>query len=263
MAQLLKIDDCHSRYQQNVTIYANRYVQLKDKRWTQWEEAWQNPHSESPPSIRKQVSRAGTKEKLQLKFQDLLLEHKIMWATSTAETVSDVKETYLEEPWFDFCLRKFSDMSFILYKPTLEIQNGLVQLETVLITPGAVWCLKGCYGEKESVFQGLNARTWQELTSQGTVKRVNPMVSLKQTYRIVSALLRGAELSLPIHMGLIAPESYVEFIDHESAARVFDKRSVGEILSRLAIRHATFKHDQLRAAAYLLEKTHTLARQRY
>ncbi len=263
MAQLLKIDDCYSRYQQGVSVYANRYIQLKDKRWTQWENAWENPEGSGPPSIRKQVRHAATKEILYERFQHFLLEHKILWATSTADTISNVQDKYLEEPWFDFSLRKFSDMAFLLYKPTMSIQNGLTQLETVLITPGAVWCLKGCYGEKESVFQSVNTRTWQELTSGGRSTRMNPMISLKQTHRIVSAAMKAANLTLPVHMGLIVPESYVEFVSYEGAAQVVDKRNLSDWLSRLAMRHATFKHEQLRAAAFLLERTSTVSQQRF
>lgn len=262
MAQLLKIDDCHSRYQQDVITYANRFIQLKEKRWSQWEEAWKNPSAAILPSVKKQVRHASTMADLKSQFHHFINEQKILWATSTTSSISDVPENYLVEPWFILSLRAFSDMTFNFYKPTLEIHNGLTQLETVLISPSAIWCLKGYYGEKDSVFQGLNDRTWQELGSKEVVRRLSPVVSLKHTYKVVKAMMIKAEIALPVHAALVVPESYVEFVDHDTIVRVIDKRNLSEWLNHFTMKHSTFKHDQLKAAQFLLNKTHTVSRDR-
>lgn len=262
MAQLVKLDDCHSRYEQDLTLYANRFIQLKNKRLAQWEEAWNDPSASTIPSIRKSARHSSSYDDFKNRFNKFMLEQKIMWATSTTDSISEVPENYLNESWFDFTLRAFSDMCFTFYKPTLEIQNGLTQLETVLVTPGAVWCLKGCYGEKESVFQEINDRSWQELTSNGIEKRLNPLISLKNTYKIVKALLTQANSPLPVHAALIVPESYVEFANYDRVTRIVDKRQLSDWLTHFILKQTTFKHEQLKATRYLLAKTHCIAQSR-
>ncbi|MFT8870780.1 MAG: hypothetical protein ABF868_00660 [Sporolactobacillus sp.] len=246
MAQLVKIRECVSRYQLDLSRYARRYILLKQRRAEQWLEA------RGLNAARKQEKEpAGIHPGAA--FYRWLYAVQLEWASQTSERRSPLPEDLLTQHWLAGLLRAVNDLAFFLYYPVLKTQQAEVQLDCLLLTGSTIWVVKPLIGEAGSVFQAQDARKWQEIVSGGRREQLNPLISLARSRHVMTALLKHAAIDMEVAGAVYAPESFIEFAQEERGVALIDQRMCGDWHRRLSEQTLLFKRSQLEAAHLLLE----------
>ncbi|RYL94549.1 nuclease-related domain-containing protein [Sporolactobacillus sp. THM19-2] len=252
MAQLIKIGQCVSRYQIHLMRYAHRFILLKKRRQEQW------MHREN----REQPSGSARKHEKDL-FEEWIYDMQTEWATRTAVEQSRFPEAWASQSWVKRLLTEVNDLSFFMFRPVLKAGEATIQLDSLLLTADAVWCLTALEGERGSVFQGISRRKWREIRSDDVRELLNPLIALKRTRRIVSGYLGKFGLSVPVLAAVYVPNGFIEFVQEESGLSLVDLRNESAWL-RLISRHSMMmKRDQIAATEALLSGCVTVASDRW
>ncbi|WKB36731.1 hypothetical protein QS257_07120 [Terrilactibacillus sp. S3-3] len=151
MAQLIKIDQCVSRYQINLRHYANRFLRLKGRRWAKWKERWETMEdSRLNPSKKKR--EAGTLAKLKKDFNSWFFEEQILWATTTSEEKSEIPSQLHQNKWLKTLLSTVDDVTFILYYPVLKVKSAIVQVDPIFVTNHAYGGVSNRFSAKKEAY---------------------------------------------------------------------------------------------------------------
>ncbi|KFL16247.1 glucanohydrolase [Geobacillus stearothermophilus] len=300
MGQLLKLRDYISRYETDVYHYVPEFIRLKQWQWEQakarWEaerdadgarrepgETWdflldkpswwerligrwrRGPEpemdEERPPAP--PLSRAATLDELKRQFLDDLFELQLRWASSTMTHVSFVDEAWYGDETLKYFLQRFPDTHLCFYRPVAAAGKAAVELETILLTPAAAWCLAFVEGEPDNVVIASTGRFWVERAGADTVKRVNPVISLRRTEGIVSDIFRRHGVEWPIHLAVVNRYGYIDSGHLFPFVRYIDKRNYESWFSRLRGSALPLRHGQLKAAEALLRHCISFSSRRY
>lgn len=242
MAQLIKVCQCVSRYQDDMLLYAGRFLRLKSRRIAEWKS-------------RGQESRKA--------FEDWLFRMQLDWATRTAEQLSVCPDEIDRAIWTRSLLHQINDLSFLAYRPILLTQSGAVQLDSLLITNDIVWCILPLQGEEGSVFQEISGRRWREIVSGGEHTRISPLISLKRTQKIINAFLNQEGLAMKTASAVLAPESFIEFVPDDRGTSLIDRRSYRDWLDEISRHSLILKKMQVQTADALLGHFETVAEPRF
>ncbi|MFD2618008.1 hypothetical protein [Terrilactibacillus laevilacticus] len=262
MAQLIKVNECISRYECDLQHYANRFITLKQKRWLQWRDQFERPRDDRPVNLAKRFSSISTIDQLKSVYYKWLFEQQIIWATSTAGFYSDNQEDLSHVTWLKICLSELNDVTFILYKPVLLMKQTMLQLDSLIITNDTLWCVKPLIGEDGSVFQEINNRLWKEMKREESPQFINPFISLKRTKTALRTFLQTQNLSMPIKFLIFAPNSYVEFVHHDANTEICDRRDKNQISKKICHHSSTLKSQQIIITNRLLSQMATSAFER-
>ncbi|MCI1856832.1 MAG: NERD domain-containing protein [Sporolactobacillus sp.] len=240
MAQLIKVRQCVSRYQLDLTRYMNRFLRLKGRRQAQWRNA----------------AMSG--------FDDWLYRMQLEWATKTAERTSECPEELQRDGDLQKLLRILSDRSLLLYRPVLLTGQAAVQLDSLLLTDDEIWCVHVLKGEAGSVFQEISERKWQEIVNGGTRELLNPLIALKRTRAVVEAFCRKCGVAgLSVVAAVYAPDGYIEFVPGERGIRFVDRRSKRDWFTQINRHTFMVKKDQALIAEGLLRHCETVDKERF
>ncbi|MFC7393584.1 hypothetical protein [Scopulibacillus cellulosilyticus] len=259
MAHLIKLDECISRYQLDLNTYINRFIQIKRRRFEQWKTAWE---TQAGQIYKSKLRGITTQEEFKAKFHLWLFKQQIKWATSTAEKFSECPPHYLKDHWLKQCLAELNDVTLLFCNPVIQMKKAAVPLESIILTPYEIWCVKHLQGEKQSVFQTLSQRKWREITSRGQINIVNPLISLRHTGAIVSNILKQHHITRPVRLCLLSMQSYIENVENAGQIEFYDCRGAAGWLENLNKPHSLLKHDQLVAAKTLYKYCSTKANNR-
>ncbi|WP_027409605.1 NERD domain-containing protein [Anoxybacteroides tepidamans] len=195
------------------------------------------------------VTEPKTVDELKLLFLEKVFELQMKWASSTLKHVSIVdRKFYYEEP-LKYFLQRFPDTYLCLYKPVFLAKNAPVELDTVLLSPLATWCISFAEGE---IIVGSTERFWTEIEKNGEKKRINPLISLRRTEKIISDLYDRYEIELPIKKVILNRYGYIDYRYAPGDVELIDKRYYEQWFSSLRSSTAPLKHMQLKAASHLL-----------
>lgn len=239
MAQLIKLLDYVSRYEQDLTRYSNQFARLKQQRWE--EKKAQNENKSDLETLKKQF------------FQDLFV-NQLRWASSTAFEISDLDPTYESDPLLKQLLLKLPDTYFLMYHPVFQIDQAPIELEAILITPLEIFCLSFLKGEKDDIYQASRERFWNVVRGDRTEKVISPMISLKRTKNIVDRLTKRI---LPVRQLIITFDGYVDFLPDSPYVECLDKRNVAQWFQEQAKNPSPLKSLQIKATRQLLNQTRT------
>ncbi|SFG42436.1 hypothetical protein [Sporolactobacillus nakayamae] len=256
MAQLIKVNQCVSRYQLNLRCYANRYNWLKKRRMEAWREKWLDKHT-----IQNSVSGVDKySNHWKIGFDDWLFDKQVLWSTRTAFERSARPDDILTEQWLRRMLKGINDVSFFMYRPVLLTKSGPVQLDSLLITNDRICCVHPLLGETGDVFQPYSQRMWNQITNGAAVRPlVNPMISLRRTKAVVAAFLKGKGLtSMQVATVVYAPDCYIEDTVNDYETDFVDQRNESEWFQRMDQHSLLMKREQLEAAEALLKMSETL-----
>ncbi|GGJ68011.1 DNA-directed RNA polymerase subunit F [Anoxybacillus voinovskiensis] len=290
MGQLIKLQDYISRYETDVYRYASEFIRLKKKQWEKVKEEWENGETapsvdaslewlEEKPSFWQSMKRwwkrsnleeeikpvvseeerffaslfvtePKTIDELKILFLEKVFQLQIKWASSTVKYESMVdKKFYYEEP-LKYFLQRFPDTYLCLYKPVFLVKSAPVELDIILVSPTATWCVTFAEGE---IIVGSSERFWTEMGKEGEKKLVNPLISLYRTEKIIKDLYEHYAIELPIKKAVLNRAGYLDYRYAPSDVQLIDKRYYDQWFTSLRSLTAPLKHVQLKATSHLLQ----------
>ncbi len=244
MAQLVKLQDYVSRYEQDLTKYINQFVRLKQQRWIKIKEEKQI--DEAPEDTRKIVKR---------NFFDDMFSYQLRWASSTAFEKSKLSSHYESDFLLKLFLQQLPDNYLLLYDPVFQIENAPIELEAILVTPVQIICLSFLKGEQNDIYQASGERFWKLWRNNKQLKVVNPLISLQRSENVIQRLLKDRRL--PMKKVIVAHDGYVDYFQGSASVQCHDKRSFQSWLNQLIAEPSPIKSAQIRIVHELLQQTRT------
>jgi hypothetical protein len=251
MAQLIKLENYVSRYELNMFRYPARFIRIKKKHLEQL--AYQTKEGEIPAAVSKQS------EALKRQIADEVFSFQLRWASSTLNEKSFFSYSYGQNHYLKFLLQQLPDNYLVLYRPVFLLKQAPVELDVLLVSPAAIWCITILEGSDDSVFQGSSSRFWDEIGGQRKEQTLNPIVSNTRTFRIINRLLKSIDEFLPIRRTILSRRSYIEYPDSPPDVSLVDRRNVQEWLKKMVREPSPLKYKQLKAAQYLLKQCQTVS----
>lgn len=289
MAQLIKLQDYVSRYEQDIFRYPGRFIRLKKERWQKTKLAWESGLQENSPDFNQMVDETSprkrfyvfgkwlskrnrndkeaerfpytplgqeteiTEDELKQQFLDDLFRFQIRWASSTLTQKSFVDKEWFQDPLLSFFVKRFPDHYLLMYKPIFLLKKAPVELDVILISPISVYCITILDGKHSEVrFTGSQARYWTADDGTKQQKYLNPFISLKRTSNIVKQILSHYEIDLPIKKVVLSLNDIIDYQDPLLDVELVDRRTVEDWHNRMKRLSSPLKHAQLTAAKHLL-----------
>ncbi|MGE6628826.1 hypothetical protein [Bacillus sp. NPDC077027] len=212
MAQIIKIQDYISRYEQDPYHYINQFIRLKKQRWEELKQASieqlqeveqeqapiEEPEKRSKLFLKRKQKEADMKKEKDMSlfnqptdleqgvfrnvptdetrlvhfFKDHLYDFQLKWASSTISNISSVSHQIRYDEKLRMLARQLPDSYFVMYKPVLQIQQAEIELCPILITPLEVICLSFLEAEPDSVYIGSKERFWEKRATGKNVQSV-------------------------------------------------------------------------------------------
>ncbi len=298
MAQIIKIQDCISRYEQDPYHYINQFIRLKKQRWQSIKEIaekkkgslhydkgaaddetvgkrkktftlkrkkeasdinkgkeadeWFNGlDGETDESLIARIPAAG--EELVSFFKEYVYEFQLKWASSTISDISRLSREIKSDKILHILAQQLPDSYFIMYRPVLQVNQAAVELSVLILTPLEICCISFLEGERDSAFIGSKDRFWKEKTVRGKERSLlNPAVELLRTGTVLSGLLKGSGIELPVRKVIVSRTSYIDYPELPYGIDICDKRHWKEWLEKQQKNFAPIKSQQLKTAKILL-----------
>jgi len=316
LAQLIKLKDYISRYQQNILLYPSRYVRLKKQKWEGVKEAFETkdmqifyedteilddfsgekesiflkikgmmnkkPKEEEtllfPEAIQEEdkeeqifsfdykanaYNEPQSEEQLKLQFLNQLFRFQLKWASSTLTEKSTVKKAFYYDDHLKYFLQRFPDTYLVLFKPVFVLKNAPIDLEVILVTPTAVWCITIVEEEDSAVFIGSNEKFWVKKYNNKEKKILSPLIALNRTEKIVRGILDRHDIALPIQKAILTRNGYIDYPTIPYDLKIIEKRNYDEWFRMMRTQQSPIKAIQLKAAESLLQYCLTTSVRRY
>ncbi|WP_102026730.1 NERD domain-containing protein [Salirhabdus sp. Marseille-P4669] len=293
MAQLIKLEDYISRYEQDFFHYPGQFLRMKKESWISLKNKWEKQQyqllenelqnedkAESQEAKKKSwklFSRKKeetndffpdvddvpllpkNKEDLKQYFLDYLYPFQIKWASSTISQSSFVDKGYQFDPLLKYLLQRFPDTFFVLYFPVFQLKNAVVEGNIIIITPVEILCLSILEESKNTTFIANEGRTWYLEKDDIQKKTISPMISLRRTENIVKSILKKYDISIPTYKVVLAKNNKIEFHSEPFHTNYIDETQYEGWFQRLRKLSSPLKHDQLKAGEALLKHCQTTA----
>ncbi|OKL36201.1 nuclease-related domain-containing protein [Domibacillus mangrovi] len=307
MAQLIKLQNYISRYENDLFHYPARYVRLKKQEWGRFQENWTHHKAASFVEtvqlkdewmVEAEKERTGffrsffskkepllskeegvqkeedatlfsineiesaylhTEEDAKKLFVEKMYYFQVKWASSTLLHKSPLDHKYYVDERLKFLLQRLPDTFLVLYEPILRFQKATVELDVVIITPIAVWCLTFLEEQDEAVFAGTEERFWTKRYGDAQSKLLSPIVSLARTETLVKKLLRDEQIDLPIRKAILSRNGYIDYPSAPTGMDYIDKRAFDTWFHYMRKMSSPLKTIQLKAAKALLDQADTIS----
>ncbi|WP_408007274.1 hypothetical protein ACJROX_21640 [Pseudalkalibacillus sp. A8] len=163
MAQLIKLEDCVSRYEQDVFRYTGQYTRLKRDRWYREKANWEINQvkediqgKEQHPSEKKwwkrkrnnldnEVIEAGnvrvdqrSLSEVKEDFREELFQFQLKWASSTIRETSTISSSLKRDKSLRCLIKELPDNYLVLYRPVIQLKKAQTQLDVLLIGPDSI-----------------------------------------------------------------------------------------------------------------------------
>ncbi|WP_235848400.1 NERD domain-containing protein [Litchfieldia alkalitelluris] len=198
-----------------------------------------------------------TGEELKRLFLDALFLTQIKWASSTIDKRSFVEDQFYDDFLLKYLLQSFPDTYLVLYRPVFFLKNAPVELEIIIITSVAVWCIVFLEGESDSVYTEEKGRFWAVKNGKEKKKIVSPLIGLNRTGQITQQILQKHKVELPIKKAIISRTGYVDGFKDSYDLSYIDKKLYPDWFSGMRSISSPLKSVQLKAAQSLLSYCHT------
>lgn len=296
LAQLIKLEDYVSRYENDILQYPGQFIRLKTRRWEALKEQWRKhqygqiekeeqenfeewlPEKKKrffpffkkkemkfqvptfPPRPKALYEKADTMEELRQVFLDELFRFQLRWASSTRQQKSYIDRQYIRDVRLRFLLEQLPDQYLIFYEPVFRIKKAPVELDIIILSPIEVLSVRFVEGINFSVFQGSSEKFWKEVDSDYEQKVLSPLISLNRTANIIKSILRehGME-DFPVCQVLVSQQSFIEYPNAPLALQIVDRRNFKEWHTQLVHQPSPLKLQQLKVARVMLDYCKTVS----
>lgn len=204
-----------------------------------------------------------SEEELKISFLNQLFHFQMKWATTTIRERSLVDGAYYRNEKLKLLLQRFPDTYLVLFEPVFRINKAPIQLDTIILTPTAVWCVTFLEELDLSVYEGNNDKFWVRRHHESKEQRVlNPIISLQRTEKIIQKLFQLYSVEMPIKKAVISRNSYIEYTLGMSNLFILDKKSFPIWFEQMRKSSSPIKHQQIKGAEVLLNYSQTTSMMR-
>jgi len=176
----------------------------------------------------------------------------LRWASSTLRHKSEMDYKYYYDETLKYFLQRFPDTYLCLYKPIFRLKNAPVELEYIMLSPTATWCIVLAEGENDNIIIGSHERFWTELANEVGKKRLSPLIALNRMQSIISQIYELHSIDFPIRKVILNRKGYIDFRYAPQDIELIDKRNYEQWFSSLRNTTSPLKHIQLKAVSSLL-----------
>ncbi|MGN1402653.1 MAG: NERD domain-containing protein [Bacillus sp. (in: firmicutes)] len=296
MAQLIKLQDYVSRYEQDIYRYPAQFMKLKKQHWEKQHTAFLEGTQEQggyetveedwfmeKPGLflkvknifhkkewHKEENRSRLMEKsvkdvneLKEAFLNQLFHFQMSWATSTTREKSYADQQFFENEKLRFFLQRFPDTMFVMFQPIFQVKKAPVEAETILLTPTETWCVTVLDGEDGVVHTGTYRRFWtRRQYGKADATIVSPLIGLKRTELIIKQIYIKYGVKMPIKKAVISKEGYFDLPSEPNDVALLDRHTYKVWHETMRNSPSLLKGQQLKGADVLLDHclTHSVQR---
>jgi hypothetical protein len=309
MAQLIKLYDYSSRYENDMYYYPSQYVSLKKEQWRRisdtfeselFQEYRMNILQEQEYSVVEQTEKKGflssifnrfkkqdevqsetkqndvpfyyvrefflqynpsSKEELQKLYKEFMFQIQMKWASSLVGNETNTNAVVKYENLLKYFLMKLPDNYFVMYRPVFYVGDAQVEVEIIIISPLATWCITNLDGEVDSTFVAKKGNFWVNKSLRREEKIINPMHALNRMGKLVQAIYGKKDIEMPVHHVLLAKNGYIDYPYPPTDVHLIDKRNMNKWYQSLRHLSSPIKFQQVKAAQALLETCKQAAKQ--
>ncbi|KZE64629.1 hypothetical protein AWM68_10840 [Fictibacillus phosphorivorans] len=236
MAQLVKLQDYVSRYENNLYHYQSLFTRIKENRWKDFK---QNKVNLNQHAIHKE-------------FRNRLFTHQMNWATSTVKEVSNWDKKYIQNRTLRFMIQEVPDNYFLFYEPVLQVKNAGVELDVILVGPADVWLIVWMTGEGIWQEAQNNKRFWKNVDSDQKETVLSPIIRLERMISMVREYWEPYQNQISLKPCIVAPHAFIDFSNDWRKIAYIDKRNFKEWYAQLQQNPAPIKSQQLKFVSDLL-----------
>ncbi|WP_102707425.1 hypothetical protein [Terribacillus saccharophilus] len=287
MAQLIKLHEYISRYEQHPYRYPGQFIKLKKENWEkmhrEWEQQQVAPASFDIDEVKEEEQKkswyhvfrkkeveveqpeptpvyvAPTEKILKQDFLEELFDFQLKWATSTLGEFSFFDNKYKKDPVLRYFLKRFPDTFFVMYKPVFEVKQTTMEAETILIHPLGIEIVSVLEDKPDVLFWATEERTWKRESKGQFSTFLNPMLSLNRTEKLIQGILRKYDVDLPVQKVVLSRENQIRFASEPRNTQFIGSQKHTAWLMAKREEQLALKHAQLRASEVLLEHAYTKA----
>ncbi|MCH1625360.1 nuclease-related domain-containing protein [Fredinandcohnia quinoae] len=199
----------------------------------------------------------STLDEVKQSFLDHIFKFQMKWASSTVREKSFVDRGFYYDDDLKYFLQRFPDTYLVLYKPIFLLKKAPIEVDIILISPVATWCITLLEGKKNSVFIGSNERFWTERNGITERKQLSPLIGLNRMERIVRKLYALYEVEMPVHKVVLNRTGYFDYPLVPYDIELVEKRNYEQWFTSMRNLSTPLKHMQLKAANSLLQYCQT------
>ncbi|WP_301109164.1 nuclease-related domain-containing protein [Sporosarcina sp.] len=310
MAQLVKLVDYVSRYENDLTRYQTQFIRLKRYQWkrvrNQWEhgdDLFENQTEEEPEDAREDnrwysllfkkwrknrdeeieeevtadeeegaetdfafeaaiSERPNSMEKLKKSYQDQLFQFQLKWASSTLYDRSRVDPKYFSDTLLKQLTLRLPDSFLLFYYPIVKVNKAPVELDIILLSPTACYCITALEDERMAAYIGSSDRFWLKKVGEQEIKVLNPTIALNRMEKVVSSFFTAANVELPIKKLIVSRNGYIDYPGTPYETTTIDRKTYEKWIAQLSGNPSPMKHTQFKAAQAILDHAQTTAMSR-
>lgn len=298
VAQLIKLSDYISRYEQGLSHYTTQFLRLKKYQWDRLRIQWENnsfdPIEEVEQAIEKKPTflqsitkkfqkqeeeeavqideeiaqqfqpvlnyRPTTVQQLKKIYEEQLYQFQMKWASSTLLASSTIGQHYKRDVFLKDIVQQLPDHYLILYEPILQIKKAPLDVNILILTPLACYSITMLNQEDAAVYVGSGDRFWTKKYKTYEYRMLSPMIELNRTAKILQQLFLEQDIHLPIKKVVLTKNGYIDFPSASYDVEVVDRKNYEEYMQELIANSSPMKSAQFRAANYLLSIAQTTVR---
>ncbi|WP_228548259.1 nuclease-related domain-containing protein [Sporosarcina obsidiansis] len=311
MAQLVKLVDYVSRYENDLTRYPTQFIRLKRYQWkrikNQWEhgfdqfeeqaatmledtqedakwysllfkkwrkrrdddfvdeEADEGPDEEVETDLTFQAAiseRPSSMEQLKKSYSEQLFQFQLKWASSTLYDRSRVDPKFFSDSLLKQLTQRLPDSFLLFYYPIVKVNKAPIELDIVLLSPTACYCITVLEDERMAAYIGSSDRFWLKKFGEQELKVLNPSIALNRMEKVISSFFNGAKVELPIKKLIISRNGYIDYPGTPYEITCIDRKTYDQWLTQLSKNPSPMKHTQFKAAQSILDYAETTAMSR-
>ncbi len=194
-----------------------------------------------------------TEADLKLLFLEEIFRLQLEWASSTIRERSRIDKRLYHDGILKYFVQRFPDTFLCMYKPVFILKNAMTEMEVILLTPMATWCIVFTESHENNIIIGSSERFWEEkLMGGGERKLISPMIGLKRTENIVRTIFQTHGVDLPIKKLILNRNGYIDYRYSPHGIEIIDKRTHEEWFRGQRNLSSPLKHMQLKGAQALM-----------
>ncbi|WP_261130712.1 NERD domain-containing protein [Bacillus sp. Marseille-Q3570] len=285
MAHLIKLEDCISRYEQDVFRYTGQYTRLKRDRWhrvkTNWENAQETvdlQHGAEDQSDEKKWWKLKGREteinvidegsvkrddrtfsKLKEDFREELFQFQLKWASSTIRETSRISRSLNRDKFLRFLLKEVPDNYLVLYKPVIKVRKAQTQLDVILLGPDSIQAIVMLETSMGEVVHASQNRFWKCEKEGDERKMVNPISAVQRMNYFIESVIDTEATEMNLTYVILAQNAFVNRTNIPSYVQVIDQTNFDNWKNKLKKQPSPLKFKQLKAAKVILEQCVTTA----
>lgn len=284
MAQLIKLGNYISRYEQDPFHYPSQYMRLKQEQWQQLLHAFENPkvpeqieEAEEPTSFfsqwrkrKKETDESSiedetsyalpqTEEQLKVYYLNQLYQFQLKWASSTITQMSFIDRVYEEDLVLKYLLQRFPDTYLVMYHPIFRLKKAEVEADIIVVTPFDIYIIKIVEFSSETKIIAGDDRQWKKEERSVRSNFISPLLSLKRTDKIVKSILNYKEVDIPVTKMVLSRRNVIDYHLEPFQTVYIDKEQHEAWLMKQRQLKTTLKHKQLKAIDALLSFSDTVS----